>query len=94
MIVIALPVPCVIGYIWNPQRGMIAMAYFSKNNDRIDRGGKIAADLFCAFIFLVFSIAFFGTLGGLVAFIILEAALLAVDYVVPHEDDASGAVVR
>jgi hypothetical protein len=30
----------------------------------------------------------------LVAFIILEAALLSVDYLVPDADDVSGAVVR
>ena len=70
------------------------MAYFSENNDRIDRGGKIVADIFCAVIILMFAIAFFGALGGLLGFIILEGALLAVDYVVPHQDDASGAVIR
>lgn len=71
------------------------MTYFSKDNDRIDRVCKIIADLCCASIFLVFSIAFFGTLGGLVAFVILESLLLAVDYVVPNLDDVSGgAVVR
>jgi hypothetical protein len=42
-----------------------------------------------------FSIAFFGLLGGVVAFIILEGALLAVDFLVPNEEyDASGAIVR
>ena len=70
------------------------MAYFSENNDRIERGGKIVADIFCAAIILVFAVAFFGMLGGLLAFIILEGALLAVDYVVPHQDDVSGAVIR
>jgi hypothetical protein len=33
-------------------------------------------------------------LGGLVAFAVLEAALLAVDYLVPDADDVSGAVIR
>ena len=70
------------------------MAYFSKNQDSIARGGKIAADIACAVMLLAFSIVFFGLLGGAVAFIVLEAALLAVDYIVPNADDASGAVVR
>jgi hypothetical protein len=70
------------------------LAYFSENNDSIDRGGKIVADIFCAAIMLTFAIAFFGMLGGLLGFIILEGALLAVDYVVPHQDDVSGAVIR
>jgi len=70
------------------------LAYFSENNDRIERGGKIVADIFCAAIILVFAVAFFGMLGGLLAFIILEGTLLAVDYVVPHQDDVSGAVIR
>lgn len=36
----------------------------------------------------------FGLLGGLGAFVILEAALIGVDYLVPNEGDAPGAVVR
>lgn len=71
------------------------MAYFSKNQDGIDRGGKIVGDIYCALLLALFSIAFFGLLGGLVAFIILEGALLAVDFLVPNEEyDASGKIVR
>jgi hypothetical protein len=77
------------------QQGGIAMAYFSRNQDGIDRGGKIAADIVCGLLLAAFSIVFFGLLGGVVAFIILEAALVAVDYLVPNEEyDASGAVIR
>jgi hypothetical protein len=32
--------------------------------------------------------------GGIVAIVILEAALLGVDTLMPNEDDAHGAVVR
>lgn len=70
------------------------MAYFSKNQDGIERGGKIVADIACAGLLAGFSIVFFGLLGGVVAFIILEAALIGVDYLVPNEGDAPGAVVR
>jgi hypothetical protein len=75
--------------------GKIAMAYFSKNQDRINRGGKIVADIYCALLLFAFSIAFFGWLGGVVAFIILEGALLAVDFLVPNDEyNESGAIVR
>jgi Mg2+/citrate symporter len=70
------------------------MAYFSKNQDGIERGAKIVADIACAVLLLTFSIVFFGLLGGVGAFAILEAALIGVDYLVPNEGDAPGAVVR
>jgi hypothetical protein len=71
------------------------MAYFPKNDDAAQRGGKVAADIACALLLLVFSVVFFGLLGGGIAFIVLEAALIGVDYLMPNEDvDASGAVVR
>jgi len=70
------------------------MAYFSRNQDGLERGGKIAADIACAVLLAAFSIVFFGVLGGVVAFVILEAALIAVDYLVPNEGDEPGAVVR
>jgi len=70
------------------------MAYFHRKQDVFDRAGKIIADVFIALLILTFSIAFFGTLGGLVAFFVLEGALLTVDFVVPNEHDSSGAVVR
>jgi hypothetical protein len=70
------------------------MAYFPRNMRSIERGAKVLADILVALLLLVFSIVFFGTLGGLVAFIILESALLAVDYLVPDADDVSGTAVR
>lgn len=70
------------------------MAYFHRKQDVFDRAGKIIADVFIALLILTFSIAFFGTLGGLLAFLVLEGALLTVDFVVPNEHDSSGAVVR
>ncbi len=75
------------------QRGT-PMAYFSKKQDGIDRGGKLVADIFCAVFLATMAVASFGWLGGLAAFIVLEAALLTVDYVVPGEDGAGGAGVR
>jgi hypothetical protein len=70
------------------------MPYFTRSQDRIERGGKLVADVFCALLLLGFALVCFGWLGGLVAFLILEAALLAVDYLVPSADDAPGNAVR
>ena len=72
------------------------MAYFSKNTPVVDRAGKIAADVFCAFLLLIFSVAFFGPLGGAVGWVVLELGLLSVDYLVPNVDDdeAVGPVIR
>jgi hypothetical protein len=71
------------------------MAYFPKIMDSTERGLKIVADVLVALLLSVFAIVFFGVLGGLVAFIILESALLAVDYLVPDADaDAAGTAIR
>src|SRR3954469_25490247 len=74
----------------NTPRGDIAMPYFTRSQDRLERGGKMVADIFCALLLLAFSLVCFGALGGVVAFVILEACLLAVDYLVPSTDDAPG----
>jgi hypothetical protein len=70
------------------------LAYFHKKQDGFDRAGKIIADIFVALMILTFAIAFFGTMGGLLGFFVLEGALLVVDFLVPNEHDTSGAVVR
>jgi len=73
--------------------GETGMAYFPRNMRSIERGCKLLADTLVALLLSVFAIAYFGTLGGLLAFIILEVGLLGVDHVMPDED-AAGAVVR
>jgi hypothetical protein len=70
------------------------MAYFSRKQNGIERRCKVLADIVSGALLLAFSIAFFGIAGGVFAFIVLEAGLLSVDYVVPSEDDAAGATVR
>jgi hypothetical protein len=76
--------------------GETGMAYFPRNMRSIERGSKLLADILVALLLLTFSIVYFGVLGGVIAFVILESALLSVDYLVPDADadDASGAVVR
>jgi hypothetical protein len=68
------------------------MAYFSRKQDRIERGGKVVADIFCAGLFATFSVAFFGWQGGLEAFVLLESALFGLDYVLADGDDVPGVV--
>lgn len=69
------------------------MPYFSSKQDRLERGAKVAADIACAVLLATFLVVFFGWLGGLLAVAILEAGLLAVDWLVPN-DDAAGVAVR
>jgi hypothetical protein len=68
------------------------MAYFSRTQDSLQRGAKIAADIVSGALLLTFAIVFFGFLGGILAWAILEAALISVDYLVPNEADAAGVV--
>jgi hypothetical protein len=82
------------GLYLDAELGGNGMAYFPRKMDNIERSSKIVADVFVALFLLAFSIVFFGVFGGLVAFAILEAALLAVDYLVPDADDVSGTAVR
>ncbi|MEH2507926.1 MULTISPECIES: hypothetical protein [unclassified Bradyrhizobium] len=70
------------------------MAYFSRGYDAVERSGKILADVVCALLLLGFAIAYFGWLGGAVAFLIVEGGLLAVEYVLPGDDGDAAAVVR
>ena len=70
------------------------MAYFSKDDDAVERRGKVVADIACALILASFSVAFFGVFGGVIAFVVLEAALLGVDRLMPNAEDSSGAAIR
>ncbi|RXH32480.1 hypothetical protein XH99_07385 [Bradyrhizobium nanningense] len=68
------------------------MPYFTAKQTQSDRVSKVLADVFCALLLGTFSIVFFGLIGGLVAFALLEACLLALDWVMPSDDDAAGVV--
>jgi hypothetical protein len=70
------------------------MAYFPRNMRSIERGAKVVADILVALLLSTFSIVYFGALGGLVAFLVLENALLGVDYLMPDDDDVSGTAIR
>jgi hypothetical protein len=68
------------------------MAYFAGNPDGIERAGKVVADILCALLLLTFAIVFFGWVGGVLAFLVLQAALIAVDYLVASSEDVAGTV--
>ncbi|TGN78417.1 hypothetical protein EOW77_0030095 [Bradyrhizobium yuanmingense] len=68
------------------------MPYFTVKQTQSDRRSKVLADVFCALLLGSFSIVFFGLLGGFIAFVVLEACLLALDWVMPSDDDAAGVV--
>jgi len=68
------------------------VAYFSAKQNRTERGCKIAADVASAALLLTFAIVYFGFLGGLVSFAILETALISIDYLVPGEGDVAGVI--
>ncbi|MBR0735929.1 hypothetical protein JQ581_03225 [Bradyrhizobium liaoningense] len=68
------------------------MSYFPPGEDQDFRICKVLADVFCAILIGTFSIVFFGWLGGIVAFVIVEAALLSLDWLVPRAKDAAGVV--
>ena len=70
------------------------MAYFPRNMRSIERSCKLVADILVGLLILAFAIVFFGPLGGLLAFIILEGALLGVDYLMPDDDDRAGTAIR
>ncbi|MGY3036896.1 hypothetical protein ACVIIV_006066 [Bradyrhizobium sp. USDA 4354] len=68
------------------------MSYFQTGQDRDLRICKVLSDVFCAILLATFSIAFFGWLGGIAAFVILEAGLLGLDWLMPSAKDAAGVI--
>jgi hypothetical protein len=68
--------------------------YFTRKQDGIERAGKVAADIFCTFLILTASIVYLGVLGGLLAFVILNGAIVGAEYLMPNEDDAPGMGAR
>ncbi|MBH5366957.1 hypothetical protein [Bradyrhizobium glycinis] len=68
------------------------MSYFPPGQDRDFRICKVLADVFCAILLGTFAVVFFGWLGGIAAFVILEAGLVGVDWLIQSSDDAAGVV--
>jgi hypothetical protein len=70
------------------------MAYFTRKMDRIERGGKVAADIFCVLFLGALASACAGLLIGVTATILVTLGLLVIDYFVPDADGSVGAVVK
>ncbi|MGZ5781472.1 MAG: hypothetical protein ACXWIN_11020 [Burkholderiaceae bacterium] len=70
------------------------MAYFSRKMDSIDRGGKVAADIFCVFILGTMAAGCLGVLPGVGATVLVTVGLLAIDYFVPDADDSAAGAIR
>ena len=69
------------------------MPYFTRDQPRDERLCKVVADMCVGALLLCFSVVFFGPPGGVLA-LILVAALIGVDYLVPSADDVSGNAIR
>jgi hypothetical protein len=71
------------------------MAYFTTKQPPIERACKVAADIFCVIVMAILLIVYFGWLAGLLGVVVLQAAIISVDWLVPDPDAADGAgVVR
>ena len=69
------------------------MPYFTKDQPSAERGCKVAADIFVAVLLLVIAYGCFGPVG-ILGFLVLQAALIGVDFLVPSTDDAPGNAIR
>ncbi len=70
------------------------MAYFQRKMDGIERGGKVAADVFCVLLLGTIAAACAGTLLGIAATVLVVLGLLTIDYFVPDTDESAAGVIR
>jgi hypothetical protein len=70
------------------------VAYFQRRMDGIERGGKIAADVFCVLLLGVMAVGCLGILSGVVASVLVVLGVLTVDYFTTDPDDHVAGVVR
>jgi hypothetical protein len=83
---------CIVGYIRMPQQREDAMAYFQRRMDGIERGGKIAADVFCVLLLGVMALGCLGIVLGIVASLLVVLGVLTIDYFTNDPDDVAGVV--
>jgi hypothetical protein len=62
--------------------------------DGIERGGKIAADVFCVLLLGVMAVGCLGILSGVVASVLVVLGVLIIDYFTTDPDDHVAGVVR
>ena len=70
------------------------MAYFTRKMDRIERGGKVAADIFCVLFLGALASACVGIVVGIGATILVVLGLLTIDHFVLDADESAAGVVR
>ncbi|MES2195101.1 MAG: hypothetical protein V4517_11835 [Pseudomonadota bacterium] len=70
------------------------MAYFQRRMDGIERGGKIAADVFCVLLLGVMALGCLGIVPGIVASVLVVLGVLTIDYFTHDPDDHVAGVVR
>ena len=68
------------------------MAYFQRRMDGIERGGKIAADVFCVLLLGVMALGCLGVLFGIIASVLVVLGVLTIDYFTADPDDQVAAV--
>ncbi len=68
------------------------MVYFPRKMDGIERGGKVAADIFCVFVLGALAVGCLGTLPGIGATVLVTLGLLTIDYFVPDSHDPAGVI--
>jgi hypothetical protein len=70
------------------------MTYFPRKMDSIERGGKVAADIFCVFVLGGLAVGCIGPLYGIVATVLVVVGLLIIDYLVPDAEESATGVIR
>lgn len=70
------------------------MAYFQRRMDGIERGGKIAADVFCVLLLGIMAVGCLGILSGIVASVLVVLGVLTIDYYTADPDDHVAGVIR
>jgi hypothetical protein len=70
------------------------MAYFQRRMDGIERGGKIAADVFCVLLLGLMAAGCLGVLPAIGATVFVVLGVLTIDYFTDDPDDPVAAVIR
>ncbi len=70
------------------------MAYFQRRMDGIERGGKIAADVFCVLLLGVVALGCLGVFSGVVASVLVVLGVLTIDYYTADPGDHVAGVIR
>jgi hypothetical protein len=70
------------------------MAYFQRKMDGIERGGKIAADVFCVLLMGMMAMGCLGILPAIAAIVLVVLGVLTIDYHTADPDDTVAGVMR